>query len=351
MNGAIGRTCLVLLLVVGICAGLAPAIAEQGVSQSSAEVSRKPVTTEMISEIAFHPVRNSPATAVSLNDTRVSAEIRGVVKSINVQVGERVGKSEVIARLDCKDYEIVLAEAQAAYRSGQAQRKFERSQLNKAKKLSEKRSISSEELDRRVSNTTASAAEVERLEALVDKARRSIDKCDISAPFNAVVIERLASAGDYVVEGAPIVRLLDESNVEVMARVQEQDLETLKATDDLVFAASQQYPIRLRAILPLMESRTRSYEVRLEFVGERAPPGSAGRIIWRLPQFHVPADLIVRRERLGIFLVDDGVANFLPLEHARVGQPAAVDVPSSAKVVVDGRFGLEPGDAVEIIEP
>ncbi len=311
-----------------------------------------PVTTKKLTDILFFPLRDAPATAISLNDTRVSSEISGILKSISVRVGDSVKKGDLIASIDCQDYTIAVTEAEAATRAGLAQRKFNQSQLKKAKTLSEKKSISSEELDRRVSNATASAAEVERLRAVVNKAKRSVEKCSIHAPFDAVIIERLSNLGDYLVQGSPVLRLLDQENIEVSAKVQEQDLSTLKAGEDLKFVTrNKEYPLQLRVTLPLMESRIRSYEVRLEFTREKAPPGSAGRIRWKIPQPHVPADLLVRRDDLGIFLEKDGVAEFLPLDQAKEGQPAAADIPKNSYIIIDGRFSLKTGDAVRIIEP
>ncbi len=337
------------MLALTIFEGLA--LAKEDSEERKSTNSPIPVTTKKLADIIFFPLRDAPATAISLNDTRVSSEISGILENIRVRVGDSVKKGDLIASIGCQDYTIAVKEADAASRAGQAQRKFNQSQLNKAKQLSEKGSISSEELDRRVSNATASAAEVERLRAVVDRAKRSVEKCSIHAPFEAVVIERLSSLGDYLVQGSHVLRLLDKENIEISAKVQEQDLETLKAGEDLQFVVrNKEYPLRLRAMLPIMESRIRSYEVRLEFTAENAPPGSAGRVRWKIPQGHIPADLLVRRGQLGIFLEKNGNAEFLQLDQAKEGQPAAVDIPESSNIIIDGRFGIKIGDAVRIVE-
>lgn len=311
-----------------------------------------PVTTRKLDEIRFFPLRDAPATAISLNDTRISAQISGLLQSINVRVGDNVEKGGVLARLDCRDYELAVSGAQFAYEAGLAKEQFDSSQLSNAKTLLKKQSISAEEVDRRVSNTSISAAEVRRLKSALSAAKRSVEKCSITAPFKAVVIERIASLGDYVVQGSPVVRLLDQENIEVSAKVQEQDLKSLQNADDLKFVdRHSEFPLKLRTVLPLMESKIRSYEVRLSFTGETVPPGSAGRLRWKISDPHISTDLLVRRETLGIFIEHEGKAEFVPLELAREGQPAAINLDGSVNVIVDGRFVLKHGDDVKVVGP
>jgi RND family efflux transporter MFP subunit len=312
-----------------------------------------PVTTRTLSELAFFPVRDAPATAISLNDTRVSAELGGVLSEIKVRVGDSVQAGEVIAAMDCRDYTIAEREAAAALKAGQAQRTYDKSQHEKAERLSTQGSISREELDRRHSQAQRSSADVERLNAGLQAANRSIEKCALTAPFNAVVVERIASTGDYLVPGTPVLRLLDRGNIEVEARVQEQELASLQNTDDIVFlVGGKRYPLQVRTVVPMVESRLRSYTVRLEFVAEATVPGSAGRVQWTLPVAHIPPEYLVRRDSaLGVFIAADGRARFLPLQGAAEGQPAVLQgEPGNALIIVDGRFGMDDGDQVRIVE-
>lgn len=312
-----------------------------------------PVTVRPLEELEFYPVRDAPATVISLNDSHVSAEISGVLNSLRVRVGDSVSKGDLIATVECDDYDITVDEAKANYDSGVTKYNFIMSQLKKAKKLSKKKNISSEEVERRRSNLSIQKSEVARLRAVLKAAQRSREKCSIHAPLNAVVIERLANLGDYLTPGSKIARLLDQENIEVSAKVQEQDLLSLEQAHEMTFVTPEHsYPLKLRTVLPLLESRIRSYEVRLEFAGDRATPGSAGRLQWKLPDAHMPADALVRLgSKVGIFLEEDGVARFRPLEQAEEGRPAKLGSLQEGKVIVEGRFNIEDGDHVEVVGP
>jgi len=310
-----------------------------------------PVTTARLAEVVFLPVRTAPATAVSLNDAQVSAEIGGLLKELPVRVGDRVKEGEVVGQVDCRDPEIALVEARASLQAGAAKYRFDRSQLDKAKQLSKSKSISADEIDRRTSNLAVSEAEVDRLEAVIAKTETSVGRCRIISPFDAVVTERLASVGDYLDRGRPVVRLLDVNNVEVKAHIQEKDLASLKAASGFEFVTREDtYPVTVRTVLPQMDSRLRSFEARLSFVERSAVSGSVGRLSWRSPVAHLPADTVVDRNGLGVFVLDDGKARFLPLHDAIAGMPVAVAADPATRIVIDGRFNLQDGDSVVVIE-
>ena len=101
-----------------------------------------------------------------------------------------------------------------------------------------------------------------------------------------------------------------------------------------------------------MDSRIRSYEARLTFRSEKAIPGTAGRLSWRLGRGYIPAEFLVRRGNgLGVFINEAGLARFIALEDARFGQPAAVKLAPATKIIVKGRFGLQENDKLAISKP
>ncbi len=342
-----GRFSFILLALT--CLTLEPLVAFAS-DAVAAEQPQVTVTTAELGGLLVYPSRDAPADTVSMNDTRLDAEITGVLEEIPVQVGDRVSQGQIVARLDCGHHQIAVKSAVAAFDVGKSRHEFNEQQLTNARKLSTNRNISQEELDKRAADARMSKAELDRLESAIESARLTAEKCEIKAPFNGVVIERIASIGVYAVPGTPIVRLLDDENIEISAKVQEQDLESLTEADQLTFTSrGKSHPVRLRTVLPLMDSRLKTYEVRLTFVGERSSPGTTGRLSWVSRAGHVPADLIVRRgDALGIFVLDGDRVRFVALEHARPGHPAPIDLPASTVVVIDGRFVIQDGDTVRV---
>lgn len=311
----------------------------------------QPISAVTLGSVLVHPSREAPAVAMTLNDTRLAAEIAGVVISIDVEVGERVSKDQVVARINCEPHRIEVVRARAAMEAGRSRYSLSKLQLKNAVRLDEKGSISVEELDKRAAEAKTLEAELQQLQAALANAVVSETKCAILTPIDAVVIERIASRGDYAVPGTPILRLLDDQHIEISANVQEQDLSSLKKARETFFTTrDRRYRVRLRTVIPLIDTRLRTYEVRLTFSGdEKAPPGATGRLNWVVGQGQVPVELIVRRDgKLGIFVVEEGRAAFVHLASAQAGHPAPTDLPPSAQVIVDGRLQLEDGDSVRL---
>jgi RND family efflux transporter MFP subunit len=313
----------------------------------------KPVTARSFSEVAVFPRRTAPATAISLNNAEISAEINGVVKEIPVRVGDTVETGDIVASLDCAEYAFEKTQAQAAFKQAKVRYLFDKKRLENALKLSTKKSISKEQVDQRRSEAAVGSAEVERLRASLNSAARRVEKCQVRAPFSGVVIERQASVGELAAPGTKLVRILDKDNIEISAKVQEEDLQSLQGAGALHFVSRKKaYPLRLRTVLPLVDSKIHSYEVRLEFMGLVTPPGSAGRLEWVSSAAHVPSNLLVRRHNtMGIFVAEAGKARFRPIEEAREGRVAEVALPPEVQVVVDGRYGLEDGDLINVVSP
>lgn len=332
--------CLKLLLVCWI-----PAFA------ASAD-SARPVTLAPVEQLYVYPSKDAPAQVVSLNDAQVSAEAPGVVTQFEVQVGDQLGTGDLIATLDCREHEINAEVARAELKSAEARFGFARTQLESAKKLSSKKGIAQERLEERRSEYAVALAQIDRANAEVKDAERLVDHCQIRAPFSGIVVERIASVGDYATAGTPIARLVDTEKVEVSARVQEADLPSLERARELsFFDRRKRLPLNLRSILPVMESRLRSYEVRLAFSGPRASSGTSGRLQWRSPWAHIPSEYLVRRGAdLGIFVFSDGLARFVAIDGARPGRAARVDLEVGTLVVLDGRHGLNSNDRVLVTD-
>ena len=103
-----------------------------------------------------------------------------------------------------------------------------------------------------------------------------------------------------------------------------------------------------------VDSQARTREVRLTFVGKQAPTarplvGTAGQLRWSDPRLHIPGNVLVpRADSLGVFVVDGGVARYVPVAGAQAGRASPVDLDESQLVITQGQYGLQDGDPVEV---
>lgn len=94
------------------------------------------------------------------------------------------------------------------------------------------------------------------------------DHVTIPAPVGGVVIERLASVGDYVDTGAPIYRLADLSRLWAQLEVYESDLHRLAVGQQARFSTQggpgEEFSGTVSFIDPTLNERTRTARVRVD---------------------------------------------------------------------------------------
>lgn len=303
------------------------------------------VATQPWAEVAVLPEREASAQAVTLNESRIAAEIAGRIEAIPAQAGSRLARGAVLARIDCRDHELAASRAGAASQAAAARLALAEQQLERARELEAKGFFSAEALASRETEVQVLRAENERARAELASARRSVDKCVVRAPFAAIVRERLADVGELAAPGTPLAVLLDAERLEVSAQVQARDARSLGAAAEIFFEGEGgRRKLALLRISPAIDPQSRTVEARLRFTGAAAPPGAAGRIVWRDAQPHAPAGLLVRRgAMLGVFIDDDGTARFRPVPGAQEGRPAPLELAPHTRVVVSGQLALEDG--------
>ena len=155
-----------------------------------------------------------------------------------------------------------------------------RIQLERARKLQKTRSASVELLNQRQAELEQLRAQIDEQDAENAQALADLKRCTISAPFKALVVERLADEGELATPGSPLLRVQDLDHLELSAKVQVQDVPLLRSAQSLQFIAlGADYPVTVRVVVQRIDRRTRSQEVRLTFLA--APPlvGATGILL------------------------------------------------------------------------
>jgi RND family efflux transporter MFP subunit len=307
--------------------------------------SAAPVRLQSASELLLPATASAAASVHSPNDAVLAAEVSAPVARVLADVGATVAAGDLLVELDCTDLRLALAQAVAQTAAAKARAELAGQRMQRGQTLAEKNFVSSDEL--LALSTERQAAEADAKVAHAQRAitARQVEKCRISAPFAAVVMERQAQVGALAVPGAPLLRLIDVSASEVEARVADADARGLQGAERIEFEAQgRRYRLTLLRISEVIESSTRSRIVRLRFAGESADAGSSGVLHWQAPGGRLPARLLVQRNgKLGVFVADDGRARFVPVNGAQAGRPADVEHAPGELLVVEGQQGLHDG--------
>jgi RND family efflux transporter MFP subunit len=319
-----------------------------GLTGAAGDPDPVPVTLAPAAQLWFYPEHSAPAQVVPLNDARLSAQINARILAIPVRVGEQVATGDLLVELDCRDYDSRLQAQEANLQAQEIRLGLARAQFRRAQDLKRQRNVSDEEVDRRRAELQASEAERTAQREAIAQARLDRERCAVRAPFAAAVTERLAGVGTLAAPGTPLLHLVQLDDLEVSARLSPERLAGSLPDAGLVFEyLGERLPVHSVRQVPVVDTATRTRELRLRFRDRTAPAGAPGRLIWRDPVPHLPADLVLRRDgQLGVFLFDTGQARFQALPEALEGQPAAVRLAPDRRLILDGRDRLEDGMAV-----
>lgn len=312
------------------------------------------------------PVRTIAAERQDLDDTlrlngtlkpraqvQVVAEVSARLLKVVKDEGSRVAKGETLAVLDDTDYRLAHERARAALAVAEANRAHAQVEKERADNLQKTGGITDK--DRLTAEVGLRVAEASFAQARVETevTATQLARCQVTAPFSGRVAKRMADAGAMLASGAPVLILIDDAVLEFRASVPSADLGKAQvgALVEVAVDARGGRTVegRVARIVPLVEERTRSFEIVVEVPGQKDLVGGlfarasvrVGRVEGALVV--PPAALIRDGSRPGeadTFVVVGGKAE-------RRTVSLGVEGPSAIQVTK----GLEVGDQVVVDPP
>lgn len=168
---------------------------------------------------------------------QVAFEVSGRIVKMDYDIGERLKKGQVLAKIDPTTYRQKVREAQAAVQMAQAslgEAKVAADNLDKdleakrpllAKQLISQREV--EDLDAQLRQSrqkvAVAQASLEQAKARLQTARENLRNTQVRAPFDAKIAARHADLGSYVGPSQPVFRLVSDSQTFLKVNVPEQD--------------------------------------------------------------------------------------------------------------------------------
>lgn len=319
--------------------------------ETAAEDPRPQVVARALGEIAAPAGGSASADVLARNDSMLTSEVAARVQRIGADAGTRVEAGQLLVQLDPTDYRLALTQASSQASAAQARAAQAQARLARARQLNVDRFVSDDELAALEAETTGAQAEAQVRQAARAVAERELAKTRIVAPFDGVVLERIAQVGAAVAPGSPLLRIVDAAAPEVEVRLPPQQAAALEQVGGGTLEIDgRAWPVRLLRMADAVDATSRTRVARLGFEGEAPAPGNSGTLRWRQEaQWRVPADLLVRRdEGYGIFIVQDGHVRHVVLPGAQPGRGGETGLPADTLVVSEGHQALQDGQAVRV---
>ena len=211
-------------------------------------------------------------TLMPINQATVKAKVSGEVRQVLVREGDPVRVGQRLAMIDTADLESKLIERQGALESARAQMALaEKTRASNQKLLNEK-FISQTAFDGSQSGYDVAKGNVKSIEAQVKIAENALRDAEVNAPIAGVVGKRHAQPGEKVAFDAPLVTVLDLSDLELQALVPAIDVPGLSVGMTVELAVDgfgeRKFAGRIARINPSTEPGTRAI---LVYVALRNP--------------------------------------------------------------------------------
>lgn len=210
---------------------------------------------------------------VPKREASVGAKANGTLAELLVDVGDRVKKGQVMARLDTANAVIGLEQARAA--KAMAQAGFENARLNveRSRQLHKTGGVAQAQLDAAEAGFEQAKAGLEQAIAAEKAAAQMLYDHSIRAPFDGVVTARQITVGEFVAVGMPAFTLVDTEDLEIILPVPETVVGAVQPgaeVSGVINPTGQPFTARVRVVGEVIDAQGRTVEVRADPVGERS---------------------------------------------------------------------------------
>lgn len=285
----------------------------------------------------------------------LSTRVMGRITQLSLEAGDRFQKGDVLARIDVMDMSAQTSQAEAGVAQAQAevarsqatlnqlesqrleaQAALRLAQINQTRmaQLQAEGAVSQSRLDE--ANTTLdeakarvaqSEAGIRQAQAAIAQSRAAINRAESSvtsasasesygtviAPFDGVVVQKLAYEGEMAAPGTALLKVENPERLQLEISVPEENLRFVQVGQPVqvrIDAVNQTLNARIEQIVPTADPNSRSFLVKIPLNNSgRLISGMFGRIALPLGEKQetilIPANALIQRGQLqGVFVVN-----------------------------------------------
>ncbi len=277
-----------------------------------------------------------------------SAENPGRLEYLSIDLGDRVKKGQILARVDSASLKAALDQARASHDLAQKTHK-------RLTALREEQLASDQQLDE------AFAAMLQS-KATLDIAEINYNKSVIRSSVDGFVARKNVEVGEYLNPGQVIVQVVDFSQVVVKAQLPEMKVSAVKRGDPVkVFipALNEEVEGKVKVVVPAAHPTSKTYEVRVNIDNPEFRILVGMSVSMKIEVGHyedvvvTPQDVIVEEsQNRVVFVENEGKAvrktvELGPVEGANVLVRSGLDV--GDRLIVAGHRELVDGQPVKVI--
>ncbi len=227
------------------------------------ELSPSDIATAVNTRIA-HDIAIT-GTLSPVRQTILNARVTGEINAIAVREGQSVKAGQVLLSQDSRDLRARLQQAEASLQSAKAELSLSQQNLERMRPLRKQDYVSDNDLVNGEKQVDIRLAQVKSAEASVTQMRQQLADVVIRAPFAGVIAERMVDTGQSVAPNTPVLKIVDLSQVELVAQVASTDVSAIRVGQNVSFTADgfgyQNFTGRITRINPVARAGSRRVDV------------------------------------------------------------------------------------------
>ena len=261
---------------------------------------RVPMTVELGSakkgDVAAH--LTVVGNLIGLQTVDIAPRTAGRLLSVNVQLGDRVRRGQVLAKVDDREIVEQVRQAESAQevskatiRQREADLKVAELNFERSKNLFQRQLLAKQALDDAESRYMAavaqfdlSKAQLNQNDSRLQELRINLQNTSVSSPVDGFVGKRSVDPGAMVNTGTAIASVVDISRLRLVVNVVEKDLRMVSAGDpaevEVDAYPGEKFQGKIARVAPVLDpaTRTASMEVEIPNGDNKLKPGMYARI-------------------------------------------------------------------------
>ncbi|MES2583318.1 MAG: efflux RND transporter periplasmic adaptor subunit [Pseudomonadota bacterium] len=271
-----------LLIVAVLATSLAACDKSPGKGEKKDAAAAAPaklvIAPEDFITIRANALASGPVVTGSIQPERkadLRAEVSAVVLQVLKENGDVVRKGDVLVRMDQTTIQDNLRSAEDNARNAvqsldQSERNLQRLKTLRASGMTSLQALDDAEVRRNSAQSELSASK-----ARAALARQQLERTVVRAPFDGVVSDRKASAGDTASIGKELLKVIDPTSMRFAGRVSADKISQVRVGQTVGFRingyADQEFRGKVTRVDPSANDVTRQVEVLVSFDGTTQP--------------------------------------------------------------------------------
>lgn len=304
-----------------------------------------------LNKLTYLPQHSFSASIIAHSESNISSELNARLIDLPIRLGQNIKKGELLAKLDCHDFKDKLKLNKSLQKQAQAKLNLAKLQLKRFQSLESAKHAATRQVDEAISHKLSIEAKIEGLKVKANMAKRAIQRCTITAPFDAVITKIYTGEGQWMSVGSLVANLVKTNDAEIVVNL---PFSTVQAWQGklAIWQTKNQPAVKVEKIRQSGVINPQQRMVNIWFKAPKNNPiGLHGTLLIEMNQPHIsPAYIVTRKGKLGVFVAENNKAKFYPLPNAQIGRPALVPSywHSKLAIIIKGQQRLQNGMAINI---